>query len=106
MDHFARLGVFSKVSSLAGPVEEMEEEGAVARERKPVSFAVILHVWVQIFLGVKLAVDVDCTNLSDLFSQNERQVARKLKEIKLIEHFKNQWKTRNFSWTYWVLDHE
>ena len=36
LDHFARLGVFSKVSSLAGPAEEMDdEEGAVAR--KPVS---------------------------------------------------------------------
>ena len=46
LDHFARLGVFSKVSSLAGPAEEMEEEGAVARERKPVSFVVSLYVWV------------------------------------------------------------
>ena len=26
----------------------------------------------------------------DLFSQNERQVAKELKEIGLIEHFKNQ----------------
>ena len=32
----------------------------------------------------------------DLFSQNERQVARKLKEIQLFEHFKSQDKTKEF----------
>ena len=32
----------------------------------------------------------------DLFSQNERQVARELNKIWLIEHFKNQLKTKDF----------
>ena len=32
----------------------------------------------------------------ELFSQNERQVARELKEIWLIEHFKNQEKRKEF----------
>lgn len=34
LDHFARLGVFSKVSALAGSFEEFEEEGAMAEDTK------------------------------------------------------------------------
>ncbi|XP_071499022.1 E3 ubiquitin-protein ligase HECTD1-like [Diadema antillarum] len=35
LDHFARLGVFSKVSSLVGPMEEeREEEGATAQQKR------------------------------------------------------------------------
>lgn len=34
LDHFARLGVFSKVSALAGSIEDLEEEGAMAEDTK------------------------------------------------------------------------
>ncbi|XP_071795349.1 E3 ubiquitin-protein ligase HECTD1-like isoform X3 [Asterias amurensis] len=34
LDHFARLGIFSKVSSLAGPPEVIEEEGPMVHDKK------------------------------------------------------------------------
>lgn len=43
LDHFARLGVFSKVSSLVGPLDEdREEEGATAQVKR-VSQIVIIY---------------------------------------------------------------
>ncbi|XP_022105219.1 E3 ubiquitin-protein ligase HECTD1-like [Acanthaster planci] len=34
LDHFARLGIFSKVSSLAGPPDVIEEEGPTSHDKK------------------------------------------------------------------------
>ena len=36
LDHFARLGIFSKVSLLAGPPEVIEEEGPIGHDKKQV----------------------------------------------------------------------
>ena len=38
LDHFARLGIFSKVSSLAGPPEVIEEEGPMTHDKKQVGW--------------------------------------------------------------------
>ena len=75
-------GVFDIIINVQETTSGFQSESVQWKKKSKLADLFFAHLY--IFYGKRFA------SIWDLFSQNERQVARDLKEIWLTEHFKNQ----------------